>query len=222
MLTDGLGRVYGRMGIVAIYEGRTAFMDNGAARKIDFSITLHEYGEDDPGAEATPLNRITKLATQPAASQVGDPFTDLGSASELTNWTNAPDFGLFTGAATAAGFTPGQLGAVAQATGDPSTVEGALGPMGLAPFTPDQTGAWASLGVDTGGLTTAFNTARAPAATSIGLESLRNAGPAAIDTIGGVNAGALGTLQQRATTLSVVLNVDPRITQTVESLVRLF
>lgn len=46
MLTDGLGRVWGRWVIAQVSDTRSVLMDDGQARKIVFRITLKAYGED--------------------------------------------------------------------------------------------------------------------------------------------------------------------------------
>lgn len=47
MLVDGRGFVYGRWCIVGLDENQSYFAPNGAARRMDFDITLVEYGEDE-------------------------------------------------------------------------------------------------------------------------------------------------------------------------------
>jgi phage protein U len=46
MLVDGRGYVHGLWCISAIEEGQSWFAANGAPRKMDFDITLVQYGED--------------------------------------------------------------------------------------------------------------------------------------------------------------------------------
>lgn len=46
MLTDGLGRVWGKWVIAQVSDTRSVLMDDGQARKIVFRITLKAYGED--------------------------------------------------------------------------------------------------------------------------------------------------------------------------------
>ncbi len=46
ILVDGLGWVWQRWAITAIEETKTVFLADGAPRRIDFSITLQAYGND--------------------------------------------------------------------------------------------------------------------------------------------------------------------------------
>lgn len=44
--SEQAGQYLGRWCILEIDEGRSVFFDNGAPRRIEFSLTLGEYGED--------------------------------------------------------------------------------------------------------------------------------------------------------------------------------
>lgn len=46
-MADGRGRPWGRFVIKTIVETNKVFTSLGTARKIEFSMTLHEYGDDD-------------------------------------------------------------------------------------------------------------------------------------------------------------------------------
>jgi len=46
MLVDGLGFVWGRWVIRSVSEDQALFMPDGAARRIDFRLSLTAYGED--------------------------------------------------------------------------------------------------------------------------------------------------------------------------------
>lgn len=47
ILVDGRGKVWGEWCIKQIVEGQSEFLVNGVPRKIDFKLSLVEYGEDD-------------------------------------------------------------------------------------------------------------------------------------------------------------------------------
>lgn len=46
MMVDGLGRVWGRWCIESVEETQSTFFADGAARRIDFRLSLTAYGED--------------------------------------------------------------------------------------------------------------------------------------------------------------------------------
>lgn len=46
MMTNGYGRSLGRWVILSISETSTVFFGDGAPRKIEFTLTLRQYGED--------------------------------------------------------------------------------------------------------------------------------------------------------------------------------
>lgn len=45
---DNVGQYCGRWCVTEISESRTVFFDNGAPKKIEFTVQLTEYGEDGP------------------------------------------------------------------------------------------------------------------------------------------------------------------------------
>ena len=47
MLTDGLGKVWGKFCIESIEQTGTVLFPDGAPRRIEFSLKLAHYGEDD-------------------------------------------------------------------------------------------------------------------------------------------------------------------------------
>lgn len=47
LLVDGLGRVWGKFCLVKVQEGQTRFLSNGVPLKMDFNLSLEEYGDDD-------------------------------------------------------------------------------------------------------------------------------------------------------------------------------
>ncbi len=48
ILTSGTGDVLGQWIIESVDETRTAFTSDGQARKIEFTLSLKRYGEEDP------------------------------------------------------------------------------------------------------------------------------------------------------------------------------
>lgn len=51
ILTDGQGRAHGRWFIGQITEKGSHHLANGAPRRIEFTIALHRYWDDDPDAK---------------------------------------------------------------------------------------------------------------------------------------------------------------------------
>lgn len=49
LLVDGRGMVYGKWAILHVEETGTVFMDNGAPRKIAFTVSLQRYYDDSAG-----------------------------------------------------------------------------------------------------------------------------------------------------------------------------
>lgn len=80
---DSVGQYCGRWCITSIEETRTVFFDNGAPRKIEFSLTLVEYGEDAgslaaAGAASLAAKMASVAATKNAATRyTDDPVADL-------------------------------------------------------------------------------------------------------------------------------------------------
>lgn len=68
LLTDGLGRVWGKWAIEKIEDSRTHFTDDGQPRKIEFRLTLKAYGEDGPRVRWTPLDGASTKPAQIAAA----------------------------------------------------------------------------------------------------------------------------------------------------------
>lgn len=81
-LVDGLGRVWGPWVITEIGDTRTVFADDGQPRRIEFSVKLKAYGEDDTAqARVKPGSR--SLAAITAVSNVAaklDSLTDAAAA----------------------------------------------------------------------------------------------------------------------------------------------
>ena len=215
--TDGLGRVYPRMVILSVRESREVLMDNGAARRIAFTIALAEYGEDEAPGGAGLLDVPAGLGDYIGAisESVGgiSPFIGEGSPFDLTSWTNNAGVADFIGAATGAGYDVSQLAAVTQAVGGSANVPRALGVFRLDPITTLQDAAWQAVGISSQGLLDAAIQGQAPAAASLALTSLQGAGEAVLADIAGEATAQLTSLVEQAGTMVPVLNVDPAVTQ---------
>lgn len=219
MLTDGLGKVYGKWGIKNVREGKSTFAPGGGARQIDFSIQLVYYAEDNPGRSASPLS------VQPGGGLAGilsgglSAFSGAGSAQQALGAIAGPAAAALMQRATGAGFSMGQLANVARSVGNGDYVSGALGAFGLAGISVNQSNTWAQLGINGAQMAQAFLQRRGPAATSIGLEALRLASPAALQQLAGSAAPGLQQMVAAAGTLAPLLNVDPKITEAVRAAV---
>jgi phage protein U len=228
MLTDGLGKVYGRWVIKSLREGKAVFAPGGGARQIGFNISLGFYGEDKPGLAASPLS--VQSATQAAGAVAGGAvFSGAGSAFSALGWSQAAQWQGLTQAATGAGFGLGQLAGIATTgasiLGQVSSgqyVSAALNAFGLAGFNPTQAGGWGQLGINAANLAQSFVDGRGNAGMAAALDSVaRLGGQALVDAgvVGSGDAAAIGTLFKAASTVTPILDVDPRITNAVRSLV---
>ena len=117
MFTDGLGRVYGKWGVKQIREGLDTFAPGGGARRINFTVSLVKYAEDNPGQAASPfsMNLGTSLAGNVTAAIA--PYTALGSAFLATDWTQNPVFSQLSTSAQGAGFNLSQLASIGRSVG---------------------------------------------------------------------------------------------------------
>jgi hypothetical protein len=73
-LVDGLGRVWGPWVITDISDTRSVLADNGQPRKIDFSLKLKAYGEDEKSRGT--LRRITRQERSALMGLGGEGLTD--------------------------------------------------------------------------------------------------------------------------------------------------
>lgn len=232
MLTDGLGRVYGLFAINRVQEGRTLFMDTGAARRIEFTIELVEYGEDNPGARGNPFSASQfsgfAAAAQEAVASVASNL-DFGTAFDVASWASDGQFLLDSDAARLAGFDTGALGAVASqvTSANRPQIGGALGAFGLQALNGTQSTAWTSVGLNPVGLAQQMAAGRGPNVVSVAVEQLRSAGTTALqglitDLAGGAGAtGAMGEIVNAAGSLAPILNVDPFVTEQVRGVLEL-
>lgn len=79
---ESVGQYCGKWCITSIEETRTVFFDNGTPRKIEFSLSLVEYGED--AGLATPLAQIAAIASAGGVSGV-DASGAVSSAGRLAS-----------------------------------------------------------------------------------------------------------------------------------------
>lgn len=217
MLTDGLGKVYGKWAIKQLREGKGTFAPGGGAREINFSVQLVFYGEDNPGQAASPLS--VNLGSNRAANltQSLGSFTDAGSAFQAVSWATNPLFSVESTAAKGAGFNLGQLASIAQSVGNQDYVGAALGAFGMAGLNAQQLGTWGTLGIQGAQLVQRMAQGQGAPAMSVAVEALRAAGPQALQTLAGSAAPGLQNLARDAATISTILNVDPKITNAVRA-----
>jgi phage protein U len=223
MLSDGVGRVYGRWGIKRIREGQSTFVQGGAARRIDFTIELVRYGEDNPGAAASPLSVAPVLQKIVSTLPVDlETFSIADSAFDATSWASSIEGTPVAEAARGAGFSFGQLAGIAQSVANQNYVQAALSAFGLAGLNIDQSNVWAQVGINAAQMVQQMAAGRGPEATAIALDALRPATTAMLNTLGGSIGGgqALQDMINAAATITTMLDVDPYVTDTIRSLVR--
>lgn len=228
MLTDGLGRVYGQFTMVGIQEGRSLFAQGGAARRIDFTIELLEYGPDDPGNRASPLaaSGLTGFAAAATGAVKGIPglataASGLGLTGNLSQlFTGGGDIG----AAALAGFGNGELGAVASqvAPEGRGLIGRVLDATGLSSLDPTQAGGWLAAGLNAAAMVQQVSSGRGREVLGTALEGLQGLGTELLGNvtqdIAGPEAGpVLKQLANAAGTIAPLLNVDPFITDQVRA-----
>lgn len=227
MLTDGLGRVYGQFTMVSIREGRRLFAQGGAARRIDFTIELLEYGPDDPGNRASPLaasglNGFASAATGAVKSLV--PLTSAASAFGATaNIAGVFQSPAIASAASLAGFSSSSIGAVATQVAQPN--RGLIGQVleatGLSALNPNQEGGWLAAGLNAARMVQQVSSGRGPEVLGIALEGLQGLGVQLggqlIQEIAGPASPAMREMVNAAASLAPILNVDPFITEQVRN-----
>jgi len=238
MLSDGLGRIYGKWAIKQLREGRGVFAPGGAARQITFSVQLVYYADDNPGLAASPLSVAPALGA--AAGFVAQglqlpagalDFTGFGSSFGLVDWTQKSPFQALTQQATQAGFGLGQLASIAQtgirlagqiSSGD--YVGAALGTMGVLGINVDQNDAWAQIGINAANLAQAYATGNGPTGMAIALEAASLVGAPALQASGLAkpeDLQSVSTLLDSTATLGEILKVDPKVTDTLRPLIQL-
>lgn len=231
MLTDGLGKVYGKWAIKGVREGKGVFAPGGGARRIDFNVQLVFYGEDNPGQAASPLSvaPASGLAGLTSAASQAAAFTGTGSAFGALSWSQTAQFRGLTQQATGAGFSLGQLGGIAStgaslagqvASGD--YVGAALNTFGLAGIPAAQSSAWAQIGINAAQLAQSYINGNGPTGMALALDAAAVAGVptlAASGIMAPANVASINTLLGSAATVGELLKVDPLVTETLRPLI---
>lgn len=219
MLTDGLGKVYGKWAIRSIQEGLSTFAPGGGARQISFNVSLVRYVEDNPGEAASPLAMAFKSSANLGAGAALSSFTGSGSPFDAAAWSKTAGIPV---TAQSAGFNLGQLTTIASSVANQDYVGAALGAFGLSPFSSAQSSTWAGLGITAAQLTQQVLLGRGAPAMSVALQALQPATSGMLSTLGGGAGGgqALADLVSSTATVATMLNVDPFITDAVRALVQ--
>lgn len=225
MLTDGLGRVYGKWAIKQIREGLSTFAPGGGARQISFSINLVRYVEDNPGQAASPLsmNNASSFAGITSNALAGlQALTSPGSAFASLGWATSPQAAVTAVAAQKAGFSLGQLGAITRSIANNDYVGAALGAFGLTGLSVQKQGVWGQLAINGAQLAQQMAQGRGAPAMSVALQALRPATGPMLTALGGSagGAGALQALVRDAATIAAMLDVDPFITSAVRQVLQ--
>jgi len=227
MLTDGIGRVYGKWAITSLREGLAVFAPGGGARQITFSVRLARYGEDNPGAAAAPSSvSLGSSAFNPFTANYdlglgfrvdGSAFANTAFARELPN-----AFPVLAAATKTAGFSLGQLANIARSVGNKDYVGAALGAFGIAGLNVDQSNVWTQLGLNTAGILQSMAQGKGAPSMAVMLEALRPVTYQTMETLGGSVGGANGirNLIRDAATITSVLDVDPHVTTAVRQVVQ--
>lgn len=222
MLSDGTGKVHGKWAIKQVREGRGDFMAGGLARRIDFSIQLVFYGEDNPGLAASPfsVNPATPSITSAGPGLTG--WTESGSAFASLNWSTSQQWQGLTQQATTSGFSLGQLASIATTAVGATTeaargsyVNSALKTFGLFGFDATTASGWSQLGVNAGNLAAAYINGQGPDAMGVVLSLSAQVGAQSMLSAGVLqqqDAASINTLLKSTATLGTVLEVDPKIT----------
>lgn len=227
MLTDGLGRVLGKWAITRVREGQGTFAPGGAPRRIDFSLTLARYGEDNPGTAASPLsvnlgsNLPTLVSGLTGPLAVGaEAFSGSGSPFDVNRWATSATNAATATAAQGAGFSLGQLANIARSVGNGDYVSATLRAFGLAGLSVDQGNVWQQLGVNAAGMVQAMAQGKGAPSMAVALEALRPAAYQTLQQLGGGIGGAQGlrNLVRDAATIVTSLDVDPHLTNAVRQL----
>lgn len=220
MLSDGVGRVYGKWAIKRIREGQSVFVQGGAARRIDFTLDLVKYGEDNPGSAASPTSVAQVFG--PAVGIDLSPFILNGSAFDASSWASSIAGAPVAELARGAGFNLGQLAGIAQAIGNQNYVQAALSAFGLVGLNIDQSNVWAQVGISAAQMVQQMAAGRGAEATAIALDALRPATTAMLNTLGGSVEGgqALRDMINSAATITTMLDIDPFVTDAIRGIVR--
>lgn len=82
---ENAGQYCGKWCITAIDETRTVLFDNGSPRKIEFSLTLREYGEDGDTAQLVPAfpSDVTNVLSSTEVSSIVDTSAAVRQAADI-------------------------------------------------------------------------------------------------------------------------------------------
>lgn len=220
MLTDGLGRVYGKWAIRQVREGLGTFAPGGGARQITFSMNLVRYVEDNPGQSASPLALAFSSTAKLALGSELPSFTGGGSAFDAAAWATSNP--LTAVPAQNAGFSLGQLAGIARSVANQDFVGAALNAFGINPLNAAQQNVWTGLGINAVQLVQQSALGRGAPSMSVALQALRPATTTMLNTLGGGAGGgqALADLVRSTATIATMLDVDPFITDAVRQAVQ--
>lgn len=233
MFTNGLGKVFGRWAIKRLREGQSVYVEGGGARRIDFTVELVKYGEDEPGLAASPLSIGASVPFPPGVADTIGSFTADGSAFQAVSWAQNPQFSAAVGQAQSAGFNLGQLASMASAATRAAGIVGqvqqgqyvqaALSAFGLAGFNPSQSSGWAEAGINATNLAQSFAQGNGPTGMALAMEALAGVGQPVLSQIAGSSnqLSAINTTLQSAATLGTMFSVDPKITNALRPLIAL-
>jgi len=173
-----------------------------------------------PGGIGGVLGNVLPGGLAGAVTSGLNTFIGGGSPFQALEAATGSALGAVTQQAKGAGFNLGQIANIAKAVGNKDYVGAALGSFGLAGISVPQNNAWAQLGVNGAKMAQAFAQGKGPAATSIGIEALRQASPSVLQQLAGSAAPGLRNMVDAAATLGPMLNVDPKITNAVKQAVQ--
>lgn len=219
MLTDGLGKVYGKWAIRSVQEGLGTFAPGGGARQITFNVSLVRYVEDNPGEAASPLAMAFTSTAQLGLGSALPSFTGGGSPFDAAAWAKSSPLAT---TARSAGFSLGQLATIARSVANQDYVGAALGAFGINPLSAAQQNVWAGLGISAAQLAQQAVLSRSAPAMSVALQALRPATTTMLNTLGSGTGGgqALADLVSSTATIATMLDVDPFITNAVRQVVQ--
>lgn len=222
MLTDGLGRVYGKWAITSLREGLSTFAPGGGARQITFNLNLVRYVEDNPGEAASPLAVAYSSSTLLTATGQLPSFLGAGSAFDASTWASSATNAAVANAAQSAGFGLGQLASIAKTIGDQDYVGAALNAFGLDTLSTQQQGVWGQVGIAAAQLGQQMALGRGAPAMSVALQALQPATSSMLTTLGGGAGGgqALADLVGSTATIATMLDVDPFVTDAVRQVLQ--
>ena len=221
MLTDGLGKVYGKWAIRRVQEGLSTFAPGGGARQISFGISLVRYSEDNPGEAASPLSMSNASYATTGVEGFGS-LTGQDSAFKAVDWAKNPQYSVAATQAQKGGLNLGQLASISRSIANQDYVGAALNAFGMNNLSSGQQGVWAQLGLSAAQMAQEWAQGRGAPTMAVALDALRPATTSMLNTLGGSpeNGSALASMVRDAATLGTLLDVDPKITDAVRQAVQ--